>query len=386
MQRKLTRKSAERKNAKRELRGHGVDSPASFAPVCLIPDNFSRQLFAGLEAGVALAASDGKLLYANPRFAAILGSPRAERSGGHLRQLVGSEGWKQFGVAFRRASSRPIEVEREVLTLSGKLRTIRLSFARMRGPGSIVRIFATDVSELSEARASLKSAEEYLHSLSGRILRLQDEERRRMARDLHDLTGQKLAVAVISLSRLVKNATGLDDKDREELNDSLKAIRVVEKEIRTLSYLLHPPLLEDHGLASTLRSYIEGIIKRSGLQIALEISPDFGRIEIHKEMALFRVVQESLTNVLRHSGSSQALIRAQRSVNEIRISVEDRGKGIDAETLARLESHHETLGVGIPGIRERLKQLGGTLEIHSDKSGTRIVASVPASGDAIIAR
>jgi len=103
-------------------------------------------------------------------------------------------------------------------------------------------------------------------------------------------------------------------------------------------------------------------------------------------MALFRVVQESLTNVLRHSGSSRALIRAQRSPNEIRISVEDRGKGIDAETLARLESHHETLGVGIPGIRERLKQLGGTLEIHSDKSGTRIVASVPASGDAIIAR
>ncbi len=137
-------------------------------------------------------------------------------------------------------------------------------------------------------------------------------------------------------------------------------------------------MLDDFGLASTLRSYTEGIARRSGLQITFEISPDFGRIESDKEVALFRVVQEGLTNVLRHSGSSQALIRVQRSPNEIQISVEDHGKGIDAETLAKLASHHETIGVGIPGIRERLNQLGGTLEIHADKSGTRIVASVPA--------
>jgi CheY-like chemotaxis protein len=164
---------------------------------------------------------------------------------------------------------------------------------------------------------------------------------------------------------------------REVVNESLETLRNVEQEVRTLSYVLHPPLLDDLGLASTLRWFTEGIKKRSGLEVRVNIPEDFGRIGVDRELALFRVVQESLTNVLRHSSSSHAEVHLSKSHGVVKLTVEDQGKGMDSATLAKLRGGQETMGVGIPGIRERLRQLGGTLEVHSNKSGTKLVATVP---------
>ena len=184
-------------------------------------------------------------------------------------------------------------------------------------------------------------------------------------------------MVVMSLSHLANGALDKAHEVREVVNESLETLRNVEQEVRTLSYVLHPPLLDDLGLVSTLRWFTEGIKKRSGLEVRVNIPEDFGRIGVDRELALFRVVQESLTNVLRHASSSNAAVHVLKSRGIVKLTVEDQGKGMDPATLAKLRGGQETMGVGIPGIRERLRQLGGTLEVHSNKSGTKLVATVP---------
>lgn len=221
-----------------------------------------------------------------------------------------------------------------------------------------------------------KRAEESLRELTGRLLRLQDDERRRIARELHDSTGQMLVALGMNLASLEFESGKLPDRAARTLSDSNQLVQEITKELRTLSYLLHPPLLDEAGLNSALRWYVEGFSKRSHVIVTLELDPSIGRLPRETETAIFRIVQECLTNVHRHSGSAFAQMRLERRANEIWVEVQDEGKGIPAGTLENRKASGG-LGIGITGMRERVRQLGGKLEIISDEGGTLVRAELP---------
>ncbi|HYM08300.1 MAG TPA: PAS domain S-box protein [Terriglobales bacterium] len=225
-----------------------------------------------------------------------------------------------------------------------------------------------------------KRAERDLRHLSGRLLQLQDEERRRIARDLHDTTGQNLAALEMNLCQINEAAARLGSKTRRAFTSSIALVRECVQEIRTASYLLHPPLLDEMGLASALRAYADGYKGRTGVTVSVDVSRDLTRLPSEVEIALFRVAQEALTNIHRHSGSPRAMIRALVSPTEVVLEVRDEGRGILPEVRERMANGSAKLGVGIAGMRERLRQLGGWLEVYSNSQGTTVRAVLPVKG------
>lgn len=220
-----------------------------------------------------------------------------------------------------------------------------------------------------------RAMEEKLRALSLTLLRLQDEERRRVARDLHDTAGQTLTALKITLSLLEKAVTqspAIADffTDLNELADQAL------QEIRTTSHLLHPPLLDEAGFASAASWYVDGFNKRSSIQVRLQL-PEGIRLPSLVEIVLFRILQESLTNITRHSGTAAADVHLEVGKGVTTLSVRDYGKGISPERLTRMNRTGSDIGVGIAGMRERLKELGGSLELQSDTTGTLLKASVP---------
>jgi signal transduction histidine kinase len=228
---------------------------------------------------------------------------------------------------------------------------------------------------VKERTAELDRSNESLRELSARFLQLQDEERRRIARELHDSVGQMLAALGMNLDAVGTDLERLT-KVAKTVNDSATLVQELSQEVRTISHLLHPPLLDEAGLASALRWYIDGFAQRSRIQVDLEFPEDFERLSREAETAIFRTIQECLTNIHRHSESTTATIRIAASDSHVRVEVGDRGKGIPPEKQFEMGSTGIT-GVGIRGMRERLRQLGGSLEIHSNPGGTLIVARLP---------
>src|SRR5580698_238861 len=222
-----------------------------------------------------------------------------------------------------------------------------------------------------------KEAEEALRNLSARLLQLQDEERRRIARELHDSTGQSLAALVIHLSAVSARITDVDPTAGDLLREAILLSQKASDETRTLSYLLYPPTLDYAGLRSALEWYIEGFTQRSKVKVDLNVSLVPNRLPEIVERTLFRIVQESLTNIFRHSGSDTARVKIETRDGIVRLEVADRGKGIPEEILATLNSSGGQLGVGIRGMRERVRQLGGWLRIRSWPSGTAILVTLP---------
>ncbi len=219
---------------------------------------------------------------------------------------------------------------------------------------------------------SRKQSEESLHLLTGRLLQLQDEERRRIARELHDTTAQNLTALSMNLTLLGQSSNTWNEQSRQLLVDCLANTDQCCEEIRTLSYVLHPPQLDELGLAGAVRDFAEGFARRSGLKLELDLPAETApRLPRDIEMALFRVLQESLGNVHRHSGSKTANVRLQRNSGEVRLEVQDSGRGL-APT-----SQTTGLGVGIAGMQERMKQVGGWLELDSKTTGTTVRAVVP---------
>ena len=233
---------------------------------------------------------------------------------------------------------------------------------------------------VKQRTAELDAANHGLRELSARLLQLQDDERRRFARELHDSVGQMLAALTMNLSADIERLT----KTASSLTNSEALVQEMSKEVRTISHLLHPPLLDEAGLSSALRWYVDGFAERSKIKVDLEFPDDFGRLPRELEITIFRTVQECLTNIHRHSGSPIAKIRITRSGSRVRAEVEDRGKGIAAEKRIGMESAG-TPGVGIRGMRERIRQLGGSLEINSDGKGTVIVARLPIADTSVLA-
>jgi two-component system NarL family sensor kinase len=213
-------------------------------------------------------------------------------------------------------------------------------------------------------------------NLSQRLLKLQDEERRRLARDLHDSTGQTLVALKISVSFLEEHCRQ-DAAAMAFVSEVAKLADQAVNEIRTMSYLLHPPLLDEVGFACAAEWYVEGFAKRSGIEVSIDIVAPRKRLPMSIEIALFRVLQESLTNVHRHSEALEVSVRFRHMPENIILEIRDRGRGIATERLERLKMNGSETGVGLAGMRERMHELNGLLEIESDGQGTTIRAIVP---------
>jgi PAS domain S-box-containing protein len=223
-----------------------------------------------------------------------------------------------------------------------------------------------------------KRAEESVRELSGRLLQLQDEERRHFARELHDSAGQMLAALSMNLAPLQTEASKISPDAANLVKESLDLVGELSQEVRTISHLLHPPLLDELGLSSALRVYVEGFAERSKIRVDLEIPADFGRLSRELETTVFRIVQECLTNIHRHSGTQAATIRVSHSEQDVRVEVQDQGKGMSPNQQSDMELAGKA-GVGIRGMRERLRQLGGILEISPVRNGTGtiVIAQLP---------
>ncbi len=229
--------------------------------------------------------------------------------------------------------------------------------------------------ELEDRNAYVLRQSEQVRDLSLRLMKMQDEERRRMARDLHDSAGQTLTVLGINLAQLIQSAKSTAPAIANEGEKIQELVQQLHREIRTTSYLLHPPLLDETGLRSALSWYVQGLGERSGLAVDLSVAEDLGRLPADMELAIFRLVQESLTNVHRHSGSKTARIQISREAGEIRVAVRDDGKGISPSRLIEIQTRGS--GLGIRGLRERMRQFHGEIKIESNGSGTSVVANIP---------
>lgn len=230
--------------------------------------------------------------------------------------------------------------------------------------------------ELESSNQSLQSeimerklAEEAVRVLSGKLMRVQDEERRHLARELHDGATQNLVSVTLNLSTLRTAGFAGDAENRARIEECLRLIEASTTELRTISYLLHPPLLEELGLVPALQGYIEGFSRRSGIQTVFVASEDLGRLASDLELTIFRIVQEALSNIHRHSQSSTASIALAWNGDCVRLEITDHGRGIPRG--------RDTMGIGISGMHERVRLLQGTLEIITGPSGTILVANLP---------
>jgi signal transduction histidine kinase len=229
--------------------------------------------------------------------------------------------------------------------------------------------------KVQERTAELSIANENLRELSGHLQQLRDDERKQIARELHDSIGQLLAALSMNIATLQAQSHKLDPAAVRALSENSALVQQIGKEIRTISHLLHPPLLDVAGLASALRWYVDGFSERSHIKVDFEIPSEFRRLSDQMEIAIFRLVQECLTNIHRHSGSDSAKIAIREEDSSLIVEIQDAGKGISLEKQLELSSGRT--GVGVRGMRERLRQFGGDLDIQSDGRGTVVKAKLP---------
>ena len=253
------------------------------------------------------------------------------------------------------------------LDISLTISPVRDTAGRVIGASKVAR----DITERKRMEEARKEAE-----VSTRLLQVQDAERRRISRELHDGVGQLLAAISMNGSQIKREKSKLSQAAARCVDENSDLIEQVLTEIRTMSYLLHPPMLEELGLHSALRWYIDGFAARGKIDVVLELASDLGRLPEDYELSLFRVAQECLTNIDRHSGASTALVRLSHTLNEITLEVKDDGKGIVEQMQSNIASGEST-GVGFRGMRERVKLIGGTLTVQSSPNGTSVLVALP---------
>lgn len=280
-----------------------------------------------------------------------------------LEQLRRGERVDHFETVRMRKDGRTFDIS---LTIS----PVKDAEGRLIGASKVAR----DITQRKQAEKALKESE-----LSARLLELQDEERRRIARELHDGVGQLIVAMSINISRVVGEKSNLSPEVARCAEENFNMIQQISKDIRTVSYLLHPPLLDEMGLHSALKWYVEGFAERSKIAANLELPADWERLPQDQELCLFRIVQECLTNIHRHSGSSTAQVRLWRTPREIKLEVRDEGRGFNQEAQTNI-APGGVAGVGLRGMRERLRKLGGSLEIHANGRGVTVTATLPHTG------
>lgn len=306
----------------------------------------------------------------------LFGYPAEEAIGKNIRLIVPPDRQDEEATILERLGRgervdhiETVRVRKDgtMVDISVTISPVKDAAGRIIGASKVAR----DITERKRTEKAIKEKE-----LSARLLRLQDEERRRIARELHDGVGQLLAAMSMNASRLCGEKSKLSTDAARCAEENANLVEQVSADIRTVSYLLHPPLLDEMGLHSALRWYIDGFSERSKIAANLELAADWERLPQDYELCLFRIAQECLTNIHRHSGSSTALVRLRRAGGEIRLEVSDEGKGINQEALSKI-SAGETAGVGLRGMRERIWQLGGSMEVRSNGGGTTVLAVLP---------
>ncbi len=258
---------------------------------------------------------------------------------------------------------------------SSALRVIQLMDAQSSARQDAALELTRQTAELQAQVAERKLAEANLVELTGKLLQLRDEEQRRVARELHDSVGQLLVAMSMNHDRALAEKH-LGPVAAKAISENTALLAQISREIRTISHLLHPPLLDEVGLAPGVREYLEGFAERSRMRVRLEIAEDFGRLPRDVETALFRIVQEGLTNVHRHSESRTVTVRIMRSPDKVSVVIADAGRGIPKQKISEIEAGR-TPGVGLRGMRERARQLGGSFKIRSTDKGTVVVTRLP---------
>lgn len=316
---------------------------------------------------------DGKFIDVNEAFVTMSGYAREE--------IVGRTSL-DIGF-FLSAEHRNTMIE--PLLKFGSTRNLELSFPTKSGERRLL-LSAAELIELGGEKCIVgassditerKEAEQQLAQLTARLLSTQDEERRRIARELHDVTAQSIGLIMLNLAQVQSAASSLDSRSKDRLMESLAFGEQALKDIRTLSYVLHPPLLDQAGLITALKWYVKGFNERSGVTVEFtERGHNGHRMPPEVEYALFRVVQECLTNIRRHTNSETAEIDLARTDDKVSLSVRDHCQGHKLQ-IPHNGDGAEFVGVGIPGMRHRLKQLGGDLQVDSSLDGTTVIATVP---------
>lgn len=331
-------------------------------------------------APVGLAIIDKDLLFQriNEPFSQLNGLDSREQVGKPIRHVI-ADLFSQIEPLLRKVArtGEPVlnhEVKGPVPFKPGMTGWWLKSLFPITKDGDVVTQMGIVVQDITE----LKRAESAVRRLSGRLLQIRDDERRRLARDLHDSLGQTLTAVKMNLSYLGRDTSSLDERGRNAVKESMGLVDNSLKEVRTISHLLHPPMLDDVGLVPAIRWFANGFSQRSSIQVDLSLPGDLPRLPSELETAVFRVVQESLTNVHRHSGSATATVRLESADDRLHLYVIDQGRGISPEQLSSRQET-ATLGVGLLGMQERLRQLRGQLEVTSGSQGTSIHVIIPLS-------
>jgi len=354
-----------------------------------------RTLVRDIHAGVILTAPDGTFEFAN-RAALNMFNVASEQVIGRTADQLNIVPMDDRGRDIP-YSDRPVPT---VLRTKRSLRKATLGY-RIPGTSEILWIFGNAIPQFNPDGSllrviatftditDLKNAERAIHQLSTELLKLQDEERRRIGRELHDGMAQTVLAVNLSLAQLRQSAQPLNAASHRALEKARELLQQMSREIRTLSYLLHPPLLDDLGLVSALKEYVNGFSERSGIETSLELLTSFRRLPQMAETAFFRITQESLANIQRHSGSKRARVTLREDPECVILEITDFGSGMSIPSNGAPHRGQPRLGVGIPGMRERMAQLGGSLEIDSGAAGTtvraKILFSAPVLKDSIYA-
>ncbi len=352
-----------------------------------------RVMVETINEGTASLTSNGLVLYANRRFSEMVSIPLEQLIGSRLHDVVETSQHTALDELLKCAQEAPQKEEFYLLVTEGKPFPAYLSLSPLEGADfQGICMIATDLTEQKSRQEELakindilkaeiaerERVESALRQLSGRLLSLQDEERRRIARDLHDSTAQTLSALALNLASIQsqKDMQG-DPRTLELLARSLALAERASEEIRNLSHLLHPPLLDQVGLIAAIEWHSMRVREASGIEINLDLPVDLKRLPEDIEIALFRILQESLENVRRHSGSPAARVSLIRHEEEIVLEVKDQGHGASPGVLTNAGQNVARVGVGVAGMRERLRQLGGRLEIESGHLGTTVRAIIP---------
>ncbi len=324
---------------------------------------------------VWMSGADKLCYYFNKGWLDFVGRTLEQESGNGWTENVHAEDFDQclqiYVASFD--ARRPFEMEYRMRHHTGQYRWILDRGVPRYAPDGTFEGYVgacLDIHDQKEAAEKVRIADDM-----ARLMKVQDEERRRIARELHDSAGQTLTVLGLSLAQLVEHAEVAAPELAKEGKEIEGVVQQLHREIRTTSYLLHPPLLDECGLASALNMYVEGLAGRTDVAITLDVAASVGRLPADIELAIFRLVQECLTNIHRHSGSKTAVIRLTRDRESVRTEVRDHGKGIPPERLSEIQSQGS--GVGIRGIRERIRQFHGEMKIESNASGTAVIVSIP---------
>lgn len=338
-----------------------------------------RDLIEHLDVGVVLLGSRAEVQYANQAASDLCGLTLEDALGkttDELNLFIVREDGSEYPFHMRpgpRSVASRLPVRGEVMGCrrpdTGEMFWVYSSSVPQFGADGSFRQLIVTLTDITER----KRIEEELHQLSGRLLGLQEEERRRIARDLHDSFAQRLLGISLNLAQLSKTAKKWGPSERRVLAEARKMAKILARETRSLSYLLHPPLLDDLGLASAIKEYAAGYSSRSGIELELDLPSDLNFLPKSFATAIFRVIQEALGNIQKHSGSATGVIRIRKEAEQITMEVSDRGRGISDQDA----NGGGALGIGILGMRERIRQLGGRLDVMPARPGTAVRAVLP---------